>query len=67
MTASHNRSGLYFTDQASRIERLRRDHGGDGGGGDFTYEHERIWTSEDLQDTRFDGGTDGFGDGGGGD
>jgi hypothetical protein len=58
---------FYFTDHASRLQRLRRDHGGDGGGGDFTYERERSWTSEDLQDTRFDGGTDGFGDSGGGD
>lgn len=61
---------FYLADHAARLKRLRRDHGGDGGGSggeDWTFEHERTWTSEDLQDTRWDGGTDGFGDAGGGD
>jgi hypothetical protein len=58
---------FYFVDQAARLQRLRKDHGGDGGGGDFTFEHERSWTSDDLRDTSWDGGTDGFGDSGGGD
>lgn len=62
----------YFATDASRLQRLRRDHGGDYGGGDgdgadgWSLERERTWTAEDFQDTRWDGGTDGFGDGDGG-
>ena len=64
----------YFADDAARLRRLRRDHGGDGGGGGMgggddgcSLEHARSWTPDDLRDTAWDGGTDGFGDGGGGD
>jgi len=57
----------YLPSEASRLQRPHKDVGGDGAGVDYSFEHERTWTSEDFQDTRFDGSTDGFGDSGGGD
>jgi hypothetical protein len=55
----------YFVNDHVRQRKFTERDDDDGSG--WTWERERSWTSDDFQDTSYDGGTDGFGDSGGGD
>jgi len=54
----------YFTDDFARRRKVERSDDS-GNGSSVSYDSQRSWTPEDLQDPSLDGTTDGFGDSGG--